>query len=187
MNLDAELFEQVNNIPHEVDEWGRRVYNDAGDRILYYRDEDGNTVVGYEAWFPCSVVGDYEDDGEGDAVVSGYCYPNFYLESENGNGYEEEEESIPDYNYRDDERQSSSSGSYCTAPALQSNQHGFAPTTTSTEQQRIFSDFLAARNEEFHLLFESDMERIAKWVVGACGAGDEEVEWDVVSQWSEIR
>lgn len=62
-NLDMELFEQI-NVPHELDEWGRRVYNDCGHRILYYQDSDGNTVMGYEAWFPCSVAGDYEESDD---------------------------------------------------------------------------------------------------------------------------
>ena len=45
-NLDKELFDEI-NVPHELDEWGRRVYNDSGHRILYYQDEDGNTVLGF--------------------------------------------------------------------------------------------------------------------------------------------
>lgn len=59
-SLDMELFELI-NVPHELDEWGRRVYNDCGHRIIYCVDEDGNTVMGYEAWYPSSVTGDYEE------------------------------------------------------------------------------------------------------------------------------
>ena len=58
--LDMQLFEQI-NVPHELDDWGRRVYDDSGNRLLYYQDEDGNTVIGYEAWYPCSVIDDCED------------------------------------------------------------------------------------------------------------------------------
>ena len=58
-NLDTELFELL-NVPHELDEWGRRVYDDCGYRILYYQDSDGNTALGYEAWYPSSVLGDSE-------------------------------------------------------------------------------------------------------------------------------
>ena len=59
-NLDMQLFDQL-NIPHELDDWGRRVYDESGNRVLYYQDEDGNAVNGHEAWYPCSIIDDCQD------------------------------------------------------------------------------------------------------------------------------
>ena len=135
-NLDTDLLEQL-DVPHELDEWGRRVYNDCGHRILYYQDADGNTVVGYEAWYPSSVMsGDDYYEGE----VQNGCYA---VDDEKTaiSGYEADSETTTLYDDNDDD---------------------VIICTLDFEQHR-FAEFLAASDDELSR-FSADRERIAKWI-----------------------
>ncbi len=151
-NLDMELFEQI-NIPHELDEWGRRVYNDCGHRIIYCVDEDGNTVMGYEAWYPSSVTGDYEEPADWRAG-------------------RQAEDSADEMEIEDPEHQIVIDGSEtwfsCSGSEYQDPMEWCTGTQDEDvsmvdfEQQR-FAEFLAAHDEEIPE-FQLDRERIAKWI-----------------------
>lgn len=184
-NLDMELFELI-NVPHELDEWGRRVYNDCGHRIIYCVDEDGNTVMGYEAWYPSSVTGDYEEPGDWHAgrqaedpeVEDEAEYPQhdeygcrtLYSADCDGNtvfgGYEAPDSNsmIGDYEEPQDD-----------VPTIQ------------FEQQPL-AEFLAAQDEELPQ-FQSDKERIAAWIDTSSVVDGDEVSVldyetkEMVSQW----
>ncbi|KAF6217759.1 hypothetical protein HO133_006586 [Letharia lupina] len=177
-NLDMELFELI-NVPHELDEWGRRVYNDCGHRILYYQDSDGNTVMGYEAWYPCSVTGEYEEPDDwrtgrqnrDSAVDKDAQYPEYddcgrrtlcSAEPEGDTvtgGYEAcYPNSVPD-EYEEPENWRTGTQAY--VPMI------------DFEQQRL-AEFLAAQEEELPQ-FQSDRERIAAWIATSSVADDEDV------------
>ena len=177
-NLDMELFEQI-NVPHELDEWGRRVYNDCGDRILYYQDSDGNTVLGYEAWYPCSVVGDYEEPADWRAQT---------------HEPETEDQEYDDCGHRivaDLDEKTVVTGYEAWLPSSETEteeheQPGNYHTTTQDDvflleiEQKRFAEFLAARDHELPQ-FSSDKERIAAWIATACVADDE--DGDNISVW----
>ena len=155
-NLDMELFELI-NVPHELDEWGRRVWDDCGRRILYYQNSDGETVIGgYEAWYPCSVVGDYE---EPDDYRVGKPIHNTPIDNDAQNS---------DYDYFSvlDEKDIADEDHGCTLHF--EDDHACA---LAYEQQR-FAQFLAASDEE-QPQFSSDNERIAAWIASFSVADDE--------------
>ena len=206
--LDMQLFEQI-NVPHELDEWGRRVYDDSGNRLLYYQDEDGNTVVGYEAWYPCSVIDDCEDprdcrpngqvpDAAADYEASRAAYdvcarpliPDVDDDMTVISGYEEWYSCAETNAYEQEEPSN---------PIAIKKYDGVSAVGF---EQRRFAEFLAAQDDELPQ-FSSDRERIAAWIATAHVApGDDDDEedeeeekyvsvWDlegsdVVSQWSEI-
>lgn len=154
-NLDMELFEQI-NVPHELDEWGRRVYNDCGHRIIYCVDEDGNTVMGYEAWYPSSVTGDYEEPDdwragrqpEDPAVGMEVEHPEH---DECGRGILDSADSDGDSvidGYEEPE-------TWHTVTKDDMSMVDF-------EEQRL-AEFLAAQDEELPG-FQSDRKRIAAWI-----------------------
>ena len=168
-NLDMELFEQI-NVPHELDEWGRRVYNDCGDRILYYQDSDGNTVLGYEAWYPCSVVGDYEEPADWRAGRQTH-EPQADSQAE-----------IQEYDdcgrriVADLDEKTVVTGYEAWYPSSETEEHeqprNYHTTTQDDvllleiEQQR-FAKFLAAQDDELPQ-FSSDRARVAAWIATAC-------------------
>ena len=203
-SLDMQLFEQI-NVPHELDEWGRRVYDDSGNRLLYFQDEDGNTVVGYEAWYPCSVIDDCEDlrewrpnghiydaAAEHDASCAPHdvCARPIITDIDDDmtvvSGYEEWYSCAETNAYEQEEPPN-----YITIEQYDGvSMVGF--------EQRRFAEFLAAQDDELPQ-FSSDRERIAAWIAAAYVAVDDNEEeeeeyvsvWDlegsdVVSQWSEI-
>ena len=191
-NLDMQLFEQI-NVPHELDVLGRRVYDDSGNR-LYYQDEDGNTVIEYEAWYPSSVIDDREEDTRD-------CHPN--------NNNHVHDAAAADYKpsyaaqyvcarpimtyINDDDDTTIISGNktwYSCPKTINYNQeeppdhHYDSDSSFEFEQQR-FAEFLAARDDELPR-FASDRERVAKWIENAYvvvddGDGDDgsEVEEEV--------
>ena len=142
--LDMELFELI-NVPHELDQWGRRVYNDCGHRIIYCVDEDGNTIMGYEAWYPSSVTGEYEEPNEWRV------------------GRQPEEPAIEDEGenteYDDYGRPADSDGN--TVVGGYEEPQDDVPMV-GFEQQRL-AEFLAAQGSELPQ-FQSDRERIAAWI-----------------------
>ena len=184
-NLDMDLFEQI-NVPHELDAWGRRVYNDCGHRILYFQDEDGNTVLGYEAWYPCSVVGDVEEPDE------------WRVGRQN---YERDVDGETEYQGEGNTVISGSESWYSTCSTLfDFDQHIYMHTTVKSDtsaleiEQRRFAEFLAAQDHELPQ-FASDRERVAAWIGSSFPTADREEivsVWgdgtgSVASQWSEIR
>lgn len=167
-NLDMELFELI-NVPHELDEWGRRVYNDCGHRIIYCVDEDGNTVMGYEAWYPSSVTGEYEE-------------PRDWRRQPEEPAVEDEGE---DTEYDDHGRPVDSDGNIVVGDYEEESQDDVS--MLGFEQQRL-AKFLAAQNSELPQ-FQSDRERIAAWIATSSVAdGDDGSVLDgetreMVSQW----
>ena len=163
-NLDMELFEQI-NVPHEVDEWGRRVYNDCGHRILYYQDADGNTVMGYEAWYPSSVLDD--DDDEPDD-----CRPDGQMH-----------DSAADTEAQNGESNLCGDRIRCSARSNGEKTNNVFEAWDSISvigdheeldreqddvimlyfEQHRFTNFLAAQDDELPQ-FQSDRERIAAWI-----------------------
>ena len=164
-NLDMELFEQI-DVPHELDEWGPRVYNDCGDRILYYQDSDGNTVLGYEAWYPCSVVGDYEEPADWRAGRQTH-EPQAEIQ-----GYDDCGRRI----VADLDEKTVVTGYEAWYPSSETEEHeqpeNYHTTTQDDvllleiEQQR-FAKFLAAQDDELPQ-FSSDRARVAAWIATAC-------------------
>ena len=162
-NLDMELFEQI-NVPHELDEWGRRVYNDCGHRIIYCADEDGNTVMGYEAWYPSSVTGDYEEPDDWRAGRQPEDSA-FGMEVENPE-HDEHGCSIPD-------PADSDGDTVIGAYEEPENWHVVTKDDLSMvefEEQRL-AEFLAAHDDELPK-FQSDRERIAAWIATSSVADD---------------
>ncbi len=167
-DLDMELFEQL-NVPHEVDERGRRVYNDCGHRILYYQDSDGNTVLGYEAWYPCSVIGDYEEpvDWRASRPIDDVAA--------------DEDTTLPDY----DDKQTVYTGYELWYPNSETSD-----IPTLDIEQRRFAEFLAAQDNELPQ-FASDRDRIAAWIASSSVIEDEDDDvsvvghetTDMVTQW----
>ncbi|CAD6574257.1 MAG: hypothetical protein ASARMPREDX12_006481 [Alectoria sarmentosa] len=160
-NLDMDLFEQI-NVPHELDEWGRRVYNDCGHRILYYQDSDGNTVTGYEAWYPSSVLGDHEEADDwraGRQAVGNEDQDLEFDDCDTLHSADSDEDTV----VGDDEEESE-------------NWHMTIHDDVSVidfEQQR-FAEFLAAHDEELPL-FRSDRERIAAWIATSSVGDDDDL------------
>ena len=202
-----QLFEQI-NVPHELDDWGRRVYDDSGNRLLYYQDEDGNTVIGYEAWYPCSVIGDCEDprdcrtNGQGYDAAADYevsCAPHEVCARRVITDMDDGATVVSDYETW-----------YSCAETIEDEQDDppnyltFEPygseSMLESEQQR-FAEFLAGQNNKMPR-FSSDRERIAAWIATAYVVADDDDDTesrdeeylpvqdlsgnDVVSQWSEI-
>lgn len=188
-NLDMELFEEI-NVPHELDEWGRRVWNDCGHRILYYQDADGNTVTGYEADYPSSVIGDYEEPDDvrtgrqiQDSAVDdevqcpeydGYGRRILYTADWDGklifDGYEAMYSSSVISQDEDAE-----DGCDITEDDM---------SMLDFEQQR-FAEFLTAQDEEMGQ-FQSDRERIAAWIATAFVADDDALS-DVHCETKEMQ
>ena len=183
-DLDMELFEQI-NVPHELDEWGRRVYNDCGDRILYYQDSDGNTVLGYEAWYPCSVVGDCEEPA------------NWRAGSQTHEPQADSQAEIQVYDdcgrriVADLDEKTVVTGYEAWYPSSETEEHeqpGNHHTTTQDDvllleiEQKRFAEFLAAQDHELPQ-FSSDKERIAAWIATACVANDEDGDYISVWEW----
>ena len=154
-SLDMELFELI-NVPHELDEWGRRVYNDCGHRIIYCVDEDGNTVMGYEAWYPSSVIGDYEEPAD-------WCAGRQAEDSA--------DEMEIEYPEQDTVVDGSEAWFPCSASEYQEPMDWCTGTQDEDvpmvdfEQQRL-AVFLAAQDVEIPR-FQSDKERIAKWIAAS--------------------
>ena len=170
-NLDMELFKQI-NIPHELDEWGRRVYNDCGDRILYYQDSDGNTVLGYEAWDPCSVFGDDEEPADWRAGRQTH-----EPEADNQAVHQGNDECRSRI-LTDLDEMTVITGYEAWYPSSEADEHeqlGNHHTTTQDEmpmlemEQQRFTDFLVAQDDELPQ-FSSDRERITAWISTACVA-----------------
>ena len=175
--FDMDLFDLI-NVPDELDEWGRRVYNDSGDRILYYQDSDGNTVLGYEAWYPSSVLDDDDEQSAADwfAAVPQQT-PDMAADEDrctlDGNtvvtvtGYDEAyyPASIIDHYYAEE--------AYYPASIIDHYYDDPADDDTPSnkldilEEQRRFADFLAAQDDELPQ-FSSDRERVAAWIAAAC-------------------
>ena len=155
--LDMELFDLI-NVPHELDEWGHRVWDDCGRRILYYENSDGETVIGgYEAWYPSSVTGEYEEPDEYRVGKVVHNAPINY--EDHGSDYEyfstmEDEKDIADEDYG------------CTLHSEDDD------ACTLDYEQRRFAQFLAASDEELPH-FSSDKERIAAWIANFPVADDE--------------
>ena len=150
-NLDMELFDLI-NVPHELDEGRRRVYNDCGHRIIYCVDEDGNTVMGYEAWYSSSVTGEYEEPD--DWRAGRRAHEDAAVEDEG--------------EYNDCGRRTlcsaDSNGNTVGGDYEDPKDDGY---TVEFEQQRL-AEFLAAQNEEAsYLQFQSDRERIAAWIAAS--------------------
>ena len=154
-NLDMELFELI-NVPHELDEWGRRIYNDCGHRILYYQNSDGETVMGYEAWYPSSVTGDYE---EPDDFRVGKAVHNAPIDNDG-------QESDCEYFSALDEKDIADEEHGCTLHFEDDD------TCALDYEQQRFAHFLAASDEELPQ-FSSDKERIVAWIASTSVADDE--------------
>lgn len=151
-----ELFELI-NVPHELDEYGRRVYNDSGHRILYYVDEDGNTVMGYQAWYPCSVTGEYE---EPDDWRAGRQVQDPAVEDESE--YPEYDECGERTLYSVNSDGNTIVGSYET-PHPNSVVSNYEEISMLQFEQSRLAKFLAAQDDELPQ-FQSDRERIAAWI-----------------------
>ena len=152
-----ELFDLI-NVPHELDECGRRVWDDCGRRILYYENSDGETVIGgYEAWYPCSVTGEFE---EPDECRAGKVVHNAPIDNN--------DDQEPDYEYSSalDERDIADEDYGCTLHSKDDD-----ACTLDYEQGR-FAQFLAASDEELPH-FSLDKERIAAWIASFPVADDE--------------
>lgn len=149
-NLDMKLFELI-NVPHELDEWGRRIYNDCGHRIIYCVDEHGNTVMGYEAWYPSSVTGEYEEPDNWRAGRQADEDPVVEDEGEDT----EYDDCGRSTLYSVDSDGNTVVGDYEEEPQDDAPMVEF-------EQQRLV-EFLAAQDEEVSR-FQSDRERIAAWI-----------------------
>lgn len=202
-----QLFEQI-NVGHELNDWGRRVYNDSGNRLLCYQDEDGNAVNGYEAWYPSSIIDECEDLRE--------WHPNSHVHA----AAADYEASFAPYavcarlittNIDDDMTVISGDETWYSCAETIEDEQEDPPTYLTIEQydsmsmlgfeQQRLSEFLAAQDEELPR-FSSDGERIAAWIANAYVAVEDDDEddegegnmavWDledsdVVSQWSEIE
>lgn len=175
--LDAELFEQI-NVPHELDEWGRRVYNDCGHRILYYQDADGNTVVGYEgSYYSSSVISDYDDDDDDDDE------PNHHWRA--GNSEVRDQTVRTDFPQQpghddvrthptpadpddDDEQKSVISGYEAWSPASTTTISFDMMTDANNPElkQRRFAEFIAEMDARKRATSEDRGERIAGWIDG---------------------
>ena len=212
-NLDMQLFDQL-NFPHKLDDRDRRVYNDSGNCLLYYQDEDGNAVNGYEAWYPSSIIDDCEDPRE--------WHPNSHVYAAAAAAAAEYEASYAPYevyacrattDIDDDMTVISGDETWYSCAETIEDEQDEPPTYLTMEQydsmsmlgfeQRRFSEFLAAQDEELPR-FSSDGERIAAWIANTYVAVEDDDEdegeddseedvvvWDledddVVSQWSEI-
>ena len=154
--LDMELFELI-NVPHELDEWGHRVWDDCGRRILYYENSDGETVIGgYEAWYPSSVTGEFE---EPDEYRVGKVVHNAPINNDDQQS---------DYEYfstLEDEKDIADKDYGCTLHSEDDD-----ACALDYEQQR-FAQYLAASDEELPH-FSLDKERIAAWVASFSVADD---------------
>ena len=155
--LDMDLFSQLNNndnIPHEpeLDEWGRRIYNDCEHRIPYHDDSEGNTVVGYEGFYPSSVLDEYEED----AGEYGRCAPADSSDTD----------SFTITGYYDE--------------AWYPHSEIDVYDDIDMEQQRQLAEYLAAQNDELPQ-FSSDRERITAWIFGCSGINDDDEDGDDVS------
>ena len=179
-NLDMELFEQI-NVPHEVDEWGRRVYNDCGHRILYYQDADGNTVMGYEAWYPSSVLDDDDDDDDDD-------------EPDNWRPDGQMHDFAADTEAPDGESDVCGNRIQCSARSNGEKTNNvfeaWDPISVLGDyeepereqddfimlyfEQHQFTNFLAAQDDELPQ-FQSDRERIAAWIATSAAADGDDV------------
>ena len=175
-NLDMGLFEQI-NVPHELDEWGRRVYNDCGHRILYYHDSDGNTVMGYEAWYPSSVTGDYEEPDDWrtgrqihDSAVDNEAQSSEYDDCGNLilNSADSDEDTVVEGS--ESWYETSATSEYEEPDIWRAAGLDDVPVV-DFEQQR-FAEFLAAQDEELPH-FQSDRERIAAWIATPPATDDE--------------
>ena len=205
--LDKQLYEQI-NIPPELDDWGRRIYDDSGNRLLYYEDEDRNTVIGYEAWYPCSVIGDFEDPNDWRANSPLYDAAAEYDASFTPHDVCARRVITDDVD--DDMTDISGYEQWYSCPETNDYEQEMPPNYLTIEQydsdsmvgfeQQRFAEFLGAQDDELPQ-FSSDRGRIAAWVAGAyvaAGDDDEEDEQeefvsirdlevsDVVSQWSEL-
>ena len=181
--LDRQLFEQI-NVPHELDESGRRIYDDSGNRLLYYQDEDENTVIGYEAWYPSSVIDDCGDprdrcansqvhDAAAEYEVS--CASHDVCARPIITGIDDYRTVISGYETW-----------YSCAEIIEDEQeeplhdlifeHCDSVSMVEFEQQR-FAEFIAAQDDELPQ-FSSDRERIAAWIATAYVAAEEEDEED---------
>ena len=191
-SLDVQPFEHV-NVPHEHDEWGRCVYNVFGNRLPYYQGEYGNTVIGNEAWYPCSVIGDYEEPSD--------WRPNNqfdYASAEHRNSYAPQNVCARPVITDIDDDVTVVSGYEEWYSCFETHEHEREeplPTQTQTQtqthftiehhdrvsalgfEQRRFAEFLAAQNDALPR-FASDGERIAAWIAAAyvAAGGDDEEE-----------
>ena len=168
-NLDMELFELI-NVPQEVDEYGRRLYNDRGHRMEYFIDIDGNEAIKY-------IIEDEEPD---DCSVG---YWDTYRDVEDPAVEDEGED--PAYDecgertlYSVDFDGKTIVGSYET-PHPNSVVSDYEEPQVNIpmlefEQQRL-AEFLAAQDEELPQ-FQSDRERIAAWIATSPVADDETEE-----------
>ena len=158
-NLDMELFDLI-NVPHELDEWGRRVWDDCGRRILYCQNSDGETVIGgYEAWYPCSVTGEYEEPDE--YRVGKPIHHASIDNDDQQSDYEcfstlEDEQNIADEDYG------------CTFHSENDD------TCTLDHSQQRFAQYLAASDEDLPQI-SSNKERIAAWIASFSVADDKEL------------
>ena len=152
-----ELFDLL-NVPHELDEDGRRVWDDCGRRILYYQNSDGETVIGgYEAWYPCSVTGEYEEPDEYRVGK-----PIHHAPINN-------DDQQPDYecfSTLEDEKDIADEDYGCTLHSKDDE------TCTLNYSQQRFAQFLAASDEDLPQ-FSSNKARIAAWIASFSGADDE--------------
>lgn len=173
--LDAELFEQI-NIPHELDEWGRRVYNDCGHRILYYQDADGNTVVGYEAsYYSSSVISDYDDYDEPNHHWRA-CHSEVRVRDQTVHAEFPQQPGHDDLRTHpipadpdDDEQKSVISGYEARSPASTATSLGMMADANNSElKRRRFAAFIAEMDARTRATSEDRGERIAAWIDGAC-------------------
>ena len=167
---------------------------------------DGNTVIGYEAWYPCSVIGDCEDPNDWRANSQVYdaapdydapfaphdvCARHVITDIDDDmtviSGYEEWYSCAETSDYEQEE-----------PPNYLIIEQYDRDSMVGFEQQR-FADFIAAQDDELPQ-FSSNRERIAAWVASAYVAAEDDDEEederfvsvrdlevsDVVSQWSEL-
>lgn len=186
-NLDAELFEQI-NVPHELDEWGRRVYNDCGHRILYYQDADGNTVVGYEAsFYSSSVISDYCDEEPNHWRTAGSSQlcdqaADIEVSSQQPGHHDDDDDGgavcahpIPaDSDDDDNDKKSVISGYEAWSPASDTTSLGMMRDANDFNlKQRRFAEFIAEMDARKRV--SSNREDVAAWIGSACGAEGDEV------------
>ena len=178
--LDTELFDLI-NVPHELDEWGRRLYNDCGHRIIYYQDSDGKTVLGYEAWYPSSVMDDDDDQS-----ANRFAHPQMPDEAENDvadvHGDLDGETFVTAY------EEAYYPGSIMDQYQEAGEDNNDGPKLDMAEQQRReLADFFAAQDNELPQ-FSSDRERVAAWIIASSDDGEEHddaavCDREMVSEW----